>query len=77
MCDAKPVKEIGTIAFAGEPDVGGHGEVRKQTIVLRLIANAPMFRAEVHPSPGVEPELGIQGDSTFVGPLESRDAPEQ
>jgi hypothetical protein len=74
---AKTMQEIGTIAFAGEPDIRRHGEVRKQTVVLRLVADSATFRTQSHPSCGVEPNLSAKGDTSLMGPLQSRDAPQQ
>lgn len=75
--DPEALQQVGTPPSGGKAHVPGDGEMRKQRVVLRQIADAASLGAEVDALPGVEPQLVAERDASRAGTLEAGDGPQQ
>jgi len=75
--EPEALEQVRAVPPPGEPYVAGDREVREQPVILRQVADPASFGAQGDAPPGVEPDLGTQGDASGVGALEAGDGPQQ
>lgn len=77
MANAEAFEQVRSISLAGKADVCGDREVREEAIILREVASATAFCAEVNPPVGVEPDFAAQRDASGVRVFKAGDGSEQ
>jgi len=75
--DPEAPEQVGPVALAGEAHVGRDGQVRKQAVILRQVADAPALGAEVNSPLSLEPDLVAKRDPPGARTVQTGDGPQQ
>ena len=77
MQDPEAFEQVRAFALAGKPHVAGDGQVRKQTVVLRQVADAASLGAQPNAALCVEPDLAAESDAPLARTLQPGDGAQQ